>query len=59
MSLSICSISGQPLSHPVASVKSGHLFEKSLIEKHLNSFPFCPVTNNPLAHADLIDVAST
>jgi SUMO ligase MMS21 Smc5/6 complex component len=45
MSLSICSITGQPLSQPMASLKTGHLFEREVIVKHLNSFPYCPITN--------------
>ena len=59
MSLSVCSISGQPLEHPVASLKTGHLYEKEAIEKHLNSFPYCPITNQPLSHSDLVDIKRT
>lgn len=56
MSISVCAISGAPLVHAVVSKKSGHLFEKSTIVKHLNSFPYCPVTNQPLAVEDLVDI---
>jgi pre-mRNA-processing factor 19 len=35
MSVTNCALSGLPLENPVVSVKSGHVFEKSLIEKHL------------------------
>jgi hypothetical protein len=56
MSISVCAISGSPLVHAVISIKTGHLFEKSVIVKHLNSFPYCPVTNQPLSIEDLIDV---
>jgi pre-mRNA-processing factor 19 len=35
MSITTCALSGKPLKNPVLSVKSGHIFEKSLIEKHL------------------------
>lgn len=59
MSLSICSITGQPLIEPVASQKTGHLYEKAVIEKHLNSFPYCPLTNQPMTIADLIPVKRT
>lgn len=49
MSIAVCAISGAPLVEAVLSVKSGHLFEKSTIVKHLNSFPYCPITNQPLS----------
>ena len=58
MSLSVCAITGQPLSHPVASAKTGHLYERAVIEKHLNSFPYCPITNQPMDHGDLIAISS-
>lgn len=56
MSLSICAISGKPLQHPVLSIKTGHLYEKEVIEKHLSSFPYCPLTNQPMQITDLIDI---
>jgi SUMO ligase MMS21 Smc5/6 complex component len=59
MSINVCSITGQPLSRPVVSRKTGHLYEKETIEKHLTAFPYCPVTNQPMQLSDLIDVAST
>lgn len=31
MSLSVCSITGQPLKAPMASLKTGHLYEKEVI----------------------------
>lgn len=59
MSLSICALTGQPLKQPVLSTKTGHLYEKEIIEKHLSSFPYCPLTNQPMQLSDLIDVAGT
>lgn len=56
MSLSICAITGQPLRHPMASIKTGHLYEKEVIEKHLNSFPYCPITNQPMSLSDLVEI---
>lgn len=56
MSLSICAITGQPLRHPMASIKTGHLYEKEVIEKHLNSFPYCPITNQPMSQSDLVEI---
>lgn len=49
-----CSISGQPPVHAVVSLKSGHVFEKNLIEKHLQVTGTCPVTNEPLTVQDLL-----
>jgi pre-mRNA-processing factor 19 len=57
MSLSVCAISGKPLQNPVLSIKTGHLYEKEVIEKHLSSFPYCPLTNQPMQISDLIDIA--
>lgn len=57
MSLSICSITQQPLVEPVVSLTTGHLYEKKVIEKHLNSFPYCPITNKPMSNSDLVLIA--
>lgn len=54
MSISVCALTGQPLKKPVVSSKTGHLYEKEVIEKHLNSFPYCPITNQPMSLTDLI-----
>lgn len=59
MSVNVCSITGQPLAHPVVSRKTGHLYEKSVIEKHLAAFPYCPVTNSPMTVSDLLQLAET
>uniref|UniRef100_A0A7S2STX6 Pre-mRNA-processing factor 19 n=1 Tax=Rhizochromulina marina TaxID=1034831 RepID=A0A7S2STX6_9STRA len=53
-----CSISGEVPTDPVVSAKSGHLFEKSLIDKYLQSEDKCPVTGEPLTAADLIPVVA-
>ena len=39
-----CSISGEVPTQPVVSTKSGHVFEKRLIEKYLADEGKCPVT---------------
>lgn len=59
MSISVCAITGQALQHPVASLKTGHLFEKEIIEKHLNSFPYCPITNQAMSSSDIVDIVGT
>ncbi len=52
----LCSISGEVPVVPVVSIKSGHVFEKSLIEKHLQVTGTCPVTKEELSVADLIAI---
>lgn len=50
-----CAISGQVPEEPVVSVKSGHVFEKRLIEKALTATGGkCPETNVDLSEEDLI-----
>ena len=38
----------------MVSVKSGHVFEKSLIEKYVRTHGKCPVTGEALAPEDII-----
>jgi len=52
----LCAISGVPPQEPVVSMKSGHVFEKRLIEKHLQVTGTCPVTKEELDMPDLIAV---
>jgi pre-mRNA-processing factor 19 len=52
-----CSISEETPQEPVVSRKSGHIFEKRLIEKHIRSTGACPVTREPLALEDLMPLA--
>ena len=55
MSITTCALSGQPLTDPVVSVKTGHVFERSLITKHLEATGQCPLTGiNLSADSDLI-----
>ena len=56
MSLSTCALSGSPLQDPVISIKTGHLFERSLIEKYIESTGECPITHQNLSKSDLISV---
>lgn len=51
-----CSISGEVPQEPVASRKSGHLYEKRLILKHLQTDGRDPVTGEDLDPADLIEL---
>lgn len=59
MSLQNCAISGAPLQDPVVSKKTGHIFERSLIEKHIASTGECPITHQPLSNSDLIAIQTT
>jgi len=49
-----CSISGEACEDPVVSVKSGHVFEKRLIFKHIETMGKCPVTDQDLGVDDLV-----
>lgn len=50
-----CAISGESVDEPVVSVKSGHIFEKRMIEKSLHANQGrCPITDQPLELSDLI-----
>ena len=54
MSVTHCALSGEILKNPVVSMKSGHVFEKSLIEKHILNTGQCPLTDSDLVQSDLI-----
>lgn len=57
MSISNCALSGLPLKHPVVSIKSGHIFEKEVIIKHLQNTGQCPLTGLELnPHTDLVEI---
>ncbi|KAK4732633.1 hypothetical protein R3W88_025621 [Solanum pinnatisectum] len=51
-----CSISGEVPEDPVVSKKSGLLFEKRLIERHISDYGKCPITGEPLTADDIIPV---
>jgi pre-mRNA-processing factor 19 len=52
-----CALSGELIETPVISKVSGHIFEKRLIEKHIESTGTCPITGRPLNFDDLIEVS--
>ena len=56
MSLYTCAITGHQLKEPVVSKKSGHLFEKALITKHIEATGQCPITNQPTEMSDMLEV---
>lgn len=51
-----CSISGEVPEEPVVSKKSGLLFEKRLIERHISEYGKCPITGEPLTADDIVPV---
>jgi pre-mRNA-processing factor 19 len=51
-------VSGQPPKNPVVSLKSGHLFDRSIVEKYISVERKCPVTGSPLSKDDLVDVVA-
>ena len=53
-----CSISGVIPKDPVVSSKTGHLFERQLIEKYLSTEGKCPVTGEELGADDLLPVVA-
>jgi pre-mRNA-processing factor 19 len=56
MSYNICSLSGLPAEHPVICIKTGRIFEKSLIEKHIITFGKCPLSDTDMTLNDLLEV---
>lgn len=54
-----CALSGQIATEPVVSSKSGHVFEKRLLEQYLKQEDGkCPVTGNVLSPEDIIPIVS-
>ena len=51
-------VSGEVPQEGVISKKSGLIFEKRLIEKHLETSSSCPVTRDELSLDDLISIKS-
>lgn len=56
MSWNYCAISGEQLVEPVVSKKTGHVFEKRVIEKQIAATGQCPITGQALNLDDLIPV---
>jgi pre-mRNA-processing factor 19 len=54
MSFNICALSGIIVENPVVSKKTGHIFEKRLIEKHIDATGRCPISKLELGQDDLV-----
>ncbi|KAF2719773.1 PTPLA-domain-containing protein [Polychaeton citri CBS 116435] len=52
----LCAISGEAPEHPVASKKSGNIFEKRLVEAYISENGTDPVNGEDLTVEDLIDL---
>ncbi len=50
-----CSLSGVTPKEPVVS-RTGYIFERRLIEEHIQRLGTCPVTKEPLSENDLTDI---
>ncbi|KAK4258410.1 hypothetical protein QN277_007865 [Acacia crassicarpa] len=51
-----CCISGEVPEEPVVSKKSGLLYEKRLIERHIADYGKCPITGEPLTSDDIVPI---
>lgn len=51
-----CSISGEVPEEPVVSKKSGLLYEKRLIERHISDYGKCPITGELLTLDDIVPI---
>nr|WJH19494.1 PSO4 [Euglena gracilis] len=55
----LCCITGTSPEEPVISKKSGHLFERRVVEKYIEQHGKCPVTDEALEKEDLMPVQSS
>ena len=56
MSFNICALSGNIIEIPVVSKTTGHVFEKRLIEKHIDVTGQCPITGKEMTKDELLDI---
>ncbi|TFK57622.1 nuclear matrix protein NMP200 [Heliocybe sulcata] len=54
-----CAISGEVPQDPVISAKSGHVYERRLIQKYINENGSDPVTGEKLEESDLVSVKAS
>ncbi|EGR33231.1 hypothetical protein IMG5_058510 [Ichthyophthirius multifiliis] len=59
MSWNYCSITGEQLTDPVISKKTGHIYERRIIEKYIEQSGTDPITNQQLTKEDLLPVQTT
>lgn len=58
MAAVICSLSGSAPIEGVISLKTGHVYEKSTIMRHIQAYGTCPHTNQSLSLSDLLPLAT-
>ncbi|EGR29577.1 nucleotide binding ubiquitin-protein ligase, putative, partial [Ichthyophthirius multifiliis] len=58
MSWNYCAFSGEQLTEPMVSKKTGHVFQKRIIQKYVQSTGQCPITQQSLSLDDLIPIKS-
>lgn len=54
-----CAISGEPPQDPVISQKSGHVYERRLIQKYITENGTDPITGDKLDENDLLSVKAS
>jgi len=54
-----CAISGEPPQDPVISTKSGHVYERRLVQKYITENSTDPVTGEQLEESDLVSVKAS
>jgi len=52
----ICSITGKATSEPVISKKNGNIFDKGALEKHIDMYGTCPISNLQMTHDDYLSI---
>jgi pre-mRNA-processing factor 19 len=56
MSFNICALSGNIIEVPVVSKTTGHVFERRLIEKHIDATGQCPITGDEMTRDSLLEI---
>ncbi len=59
MSFNICSLSGNIIEEPVVSKLTGHIYEKRLIEKHIDTTGQCPITGQEMTRDNLLQIKTS
>jgi len=54
-----CAISGEPPQDPVISAKSGHVYERRLVQKYISENGTDPVTGEKLEESDLVSIKAS
>ncbi|KAI0308034.1 WD40 repeat-like protein [Multifurca ochricompacta] len=54
-----CAISGEPPQDPVISTKSGHVYERRLVQKYITENGTDPITGEKLEESDLVAVKAS